>query len=150
MRMTIRVLIANSSGLAREVIRNHLECIGCDVIAEAETASQTIDLFRTVRPQVVTLDLGLKPSGRLDALEVFRSIRREAPEAAVMMMGATSKAEQRQSLLSEGALECLLEPFDSAGFELMWRSLSERYPELKHTEFPPKFQASRGGRGHRC
>ncbi len=147
--MAIRTLIANSSGIAREIIRNHLECMGCDVIAEAVTASQSINLFRTVRPLVVILDLGLMPSGALDALAVFRAIRREAPEAAVMMMGAASEGEQRRSLLNEGALECLVEPFDSAGFERMWRSLSERYPELRHTEFPPNLQASRGGSGRR-
>jgi two-component system, chemotaxis family, protein-glutamate methylesterase/glutaminase len=150
LRMAIRVLIANSSGIARELIRNHLECIGCDVIAEAETASQTINLFRTVRPQLVALDLGLKPSGALDALAVFRAIRREEPDAAVMMMGAKSEDERRSFLLGEGALDCLAEPFDSAGFERMWRSLSDRYPELKPTGVPANLQASRGGRGHRC
>jgi DNA-binding NarL/FixJ family response regulator len=148
--MAIRVLIANSSGIEREIIRHHLECMGCEVIAEAETASQTINLFRTVRPQVVTLDLGLKPSGPLDALAVFRAIRHEAPDAAVMMMGAASEPEQRRSLLNEGALECMTEPSDRAGFEVMWRSLSDRYPELRRAEVSPRLQAARGGRGHRC
>jgi DNA-binding NarL/FixJ family response regulator len=148
--MAIRVLIADRSGIAREIIRHHLECMGCEVIAEAETASQTINLFRTVRPQVVTLDLGLKPSGALDALAVFRAIRREAPDAAVMMIGAESGTEQSRFLLNEGAVECLVQPFDSPGIERMWRSLSERYPELRHTGVPPNIQAARGGRGHRC
>jgi DNA-binding NarL/FixJ family response regulator len=148
--MAIRVLIADGSGIAREIIRHHLECMGCEVVAEAGTASQTINLFRTVRPQVVTLDLGLKPSGALDALAVFRAIRRESPDAAVMMMGAASETQQRRFLLDEGALECLGDSFDSAGFERMWRTLSDRYPELKRPDIPPHLQPARVARGHRC
>jgi two-component system, chemotaxis family, chemotaxis protein CheY len=148
--MAIRVLIANSSGIAREIIRNHLECMGCEVVAEAETASQTINLFRTVRPQVVTLDLGIRPCGALDAIEAFRTIRREAPDASVMMMGASAHADRARMFLNEGALECVVEPFDNAGIEHMWRSLSGRYPELRRTEFPPNLQSARSGRGHRC
>jgi chemotaxis response regulator CheB len=147
--MAIRVLIANSSGIAREIIRNHLECMGCNVVAEAETAAQTINLFRTVRPQVITMDLGLKPSEGLDALEVFRSIRHEEPEASVMIMGATDHGDKSRIFLSEGALDCIVEPFDSAGFERMWRCLSDHYPELRRSEPAPNLQVARGGRGNR-
>ena len=146
-RMAIRVLIANSSGIAREIIRNHLECMGCNVVAEAETAAQTINLFRTVRPQVITLDLGLRPSGGLDALEVFRSIRHEAPEASVMIMGATDDGDKSRIFLNEGALDCIVEPFDSAGVERMWRCWSEHYPELRRTEPAPTLPVAGGSRG---
>ena len=53
--MTVRVLIADSSPAARDILRHHLECGGCRIVAETETARQTIDLFRTIKPQVVTL-----------------------------------------------------------------------------------------------
>jgi DNA-binding NarL/FixJ family response regulator len=147
--MAIRVLIADSSGVSRGIIRRHLECMGCAVIAEAETASQTINLFRTVRPQVVTLDIGLKPTGALDALAVFRTIRREAPETSVLMTGASWEPETSRTFLNEGAIDCIVERFDSDGFEQMWRSLSCRYPELRRME-PPGIPVVRGGRGHRC
>lgn len=148
--MAIRVLIANSSGFAREIIRNHLECMGCEVVAEAETASQTINLFRTVRPQLVTLAPDLRASGPLDVLAVFRSIRSEAPESAVMIMGATSHADRSRIFLTEGALDCVVEPFDSAGFENMWRCLAGRYPELRRPETSASVQPARGCRGNRC
>lgn len=148
--MAVRVLIANSSGFAREIIRNHLECIGCEVVAEAETASQAINLFRTVRPQLITLAPDLRTSGALDVLAVFRSIRSEAPEAAVMIMGATSEADRSQVFLREGALDCVVEPFDSAGFENMWRCLAGRYPELRRPEIPSSVQPARSCRSHRC
>jgi two-component system, chemotaxis family, chemotaxis protein CheY len=148
--MAIRVLIVDSSGISREIIRHHLECMGCEVIAEAETASQAINLFRTVQPQVVTLDVGLKPTGALDVLSVFRTVRSEAPETLVMMTGTSWEPETSRVFLSEGAIDCIVERFDSAGFEQMWRSLSGRYPELRRVEPPAGLPAARSSRGHRC
>ena len=62
--MAVRVLIADSSGIARDIMRNHLECGGCQVVAETETVAQAIDLFRTTRPDVITLDIGAPPPRR--------------------------------------------------------------------------------------
>jgi hypothetical protein len=36
--------------------------------------------------------------------------------------------------LKEGALECIVEPFDSYGLERMWRRLSDIYPELRRRD----------------
>jgi len=77
--MAVRVLIADSSGITRDIMRNHLECGGCQIVAETETVPQTIDLFRTTRPDVVTLDIGLRSERGLDAVSLFRMIRRESP-----------------------------------------------------------------------
>ena len=132
--MAVRVLIADKSGAARDIIRYHLECGGCQVVAETETVAQAIDLFRTIRPNVVTLDTGLHPSGGINALSLFRMIRRESPSTSIVMVGATGALENQQVFLAEGALDCIVAPFDSAGLERIWRRLSAIYPELKRTE----------------
>lgn len=132
--MAVRVLIADSSGITRDIVRYHLECGGCQVVAETGTVAQAIDLFRTIRPNVVTLDMGLRPSGSLNALSLFRMIRRESPSTSIVMVGAARTPENQQVFLAEGALDCIVEPFDSAGLERMWRRLSAIYPELKRTE----------------
>lgn len=132
--MAVRVLIADNSGITRDIIRYHLECGGCHVVAETETAGQAIDLFRTIRPQVVTLDMGLHASGNLNALSLFRAIRRESPSTSIVMVGAQRTPENQQIFIAEGALDCIVEPFDSAGLERMWRRLSALYPELRRPE----------------
>ena len=131
--MAVRVLIANSSGITRDIIRNHLQCGGCQVVAETETVAQTIDLFRTTRPDVITLDVGLRSAKGMDALLVFRTIRRESPATSIVIVGASQSPDDQRIYLREGALECIVEPFDSFGLERMWRRLSDIYPELKHT-----------------
>lgn len=132
--MAVRVLIADRSGITREIIRNHLECGGCQIVAETETVAQTVNLFRTTRPNVVTLDLGLRGCDGTDALSVFRTIRRESPTTSVMILGASQSPDLHRVYLREGALECLVEPFDSYGLERMWRLLSAIYPELRRRD----------------
>ena len=103
-------------------------------MAETETVAQAMDLFRTTRPNVVTLDVGLRPSGGIDALSLFRTIRQESPKTSVVIVGASQQPDNQRIYLREGALDCIVEPFDSSGLERMWRRLSAIYPELKPDE----------------
>jgi CheY-like chemotaxis protein len=138
--MAVRVLIADSSGITRDIMRNHLECGGCQVVAETETVAQAMDLFRVTRPNVITLDAGLRSVDGHDALSLFRTIRREAPETSVVIVGASRSPDDQRVYLTEGALECIVEPFDSMGLERMWRKLSDLYPMLKR-----RSEAASGG-----
>jgi len=132
--MAVRVLIADSSGITRDIIRNHLECGGCQIVAETETVAQTIDLFRTTRPDVITLDILLRGAEGFDSLSLFRMIRRESPKTSIVVVSASQSPDDQRVYLREGALECIVEPFDSLGLERMWRKLSEIYPQLKRRD----------------
>src|SRR5271156_6293427 len=129
--MAVRVLIADSSGITRDIMRNHLACGGCQVVAETETVAQTIDLFRTTRPHVVPLDIGLRGGEGHEARTVFGIIRRESPETSIVIVSASQAPDDQRVYLREGALECIVEPFDSYGLERMWRRVSGIYSELK-------------------
>ena len=132
--MTVRVLIADSSPAARDILRQHLECGGCRIVAETETARHTIDLFRTTRPQVVTLDAGLKTSDGRDAVSVFRAIRRESPETSIVIVNVSRPIVETEFFVNEGALDCVLNSFNSYALESMWRRLSGIYPELRRSD----------------
>lgn len=129
--MAVRVLIADSSGVTRDIIRHHLECGGCDIVGETKTVEQALNVFRAARPDVVMLDPGLNSSDGTDPLKMFRTIREESPSTSVVIVSASRSPEIQRLFLREGALDCVVEPFDSRGFENMWRRLSAVYPELK-------------------
>jgi DNA-binding response OmpR family regulator len=93
-----------------------------------------MDLFRTTRPHIVTLDVGLRGSEHTSALTLFRLIRKESPQTSVVIVGASQQPDNQRIFLSEGALDCIVEPFDSYGLERMWRRLSAIYPELKRPD----------------
>ncbi|MGB3551994.1 MAG: response regulator [Candidatus Binatus sp.] len=131
--MAVRALIAHSLGTTRDIMRSHLECGGCEVVAETETVAQTIDIFRTTRPDVIALDAGLRSTRGLDALTLFRTIRRESPTTTIMIVGAPRSAEAQRIFMREGALECIPGPVDMPGLKRVWRRLSDVYPELRRT-----------------
>ncbi|HUY27124.1 MAG TPA: response regulator [Candidatus Binataceae bacterium] len=140
--MSVRVMIADSSSDAREVMRHHLDCMGCNVVAETDNAAQTADLFRTIRPQVVILDVDLKGGGDLDALGLVHMIRAESPDSAVIVVSPAGEPQRSQPFMDQGALECLVEPLANDGFERVWRKLRSRFPELR----PPELAQSKAAR----
>ncbi|MGH7865666.1 MAG: response regulator [Candidatus Binataceae bacterium] len=127
--MAVRVLIAASSCLERDIIRHHLECAGCEVVAESETAEQAAHLIRTVHPDVVTLDSQLGDDG--DALKLFRMIRQESPATTVIMVEPNGVSEDSSSFVAAGALDCVVDPFVGQSFEHMHRRLAETFPNLR-------------------
>lgn len=135
--MAVRVLIADRSSLTRDIIRHHLECGGCEVVAETENGDQALNLFRTTQPNVVTLDLGLRGSDPADAIGLFRTIRKESPATSIVIVSAAREPDYQHLFLREGALDCIMEPFDTFGVERMWRRLSSIYPELRRNDQLP-------------
>ncbi|HUO04507.1 MAG TPA: response regulator [Candidatus Binataceae bacterium] len=147
--MAVRVLIADSSGVTRDIIRHHLECGGCEIVGETKTVEQALNLFRTARPDVVMLDPGLNSTDHGDPLKMFRTIREESPSTSVIVVSASRSPETQRLFLREGALDCVVEPFDSRGFENMWRKLSKIYPELDRRQ-PVMAGSAAGARAMRA
>jgi len=125
--MTVRVLVTDGSSAIRDAIRRHLECIGCDIVAEAETASQALPLYRTVRPEIVILGADLSYGDETNPRSLIRLIKREAPETTVLVIARAMLPRDAQMFRLEGALECFVAPFE---FASLWRTLSMAHPEL--------------------
>ena len=86
--MAVRALIADDSFFIRDVIRRHFERIGCQIVAEAENASQALSLFRTLKPELVTLDIVMAEVDGIDTLGAFNAIRKAAPDVPIIVVSA--------------------------------------------------------------
>jgi two-component system chemotaxis response regulator CheY len=142
--MSVRVLMIDDSILMRDIVRNHLECIGCSVVAEAENTLQALDLFRTVNPALVTLDVSVPQTGGIGALALFRIMRSEVPEIPILVTSGLAFPEVCKSFLREGALEYLVKPFNAQTFENVRNRLVQFFPELG--EIPLRGAATPNGR----
>lgn len=129
--MSVRVLIIDDSGIVRAELRHHLECMGCEVVAEAANTVQALALFRTVSPSLVIIDTAVPQTGGIGALALLRIMRREDPAVQVLVVGLLALSEVRKSFLSEGAVDFLIKPSLLNGFDYMRRRLEELFPELK-------------------
>jgi two-component system chemotaxis response regulator CheY len=130
--MAMRVLLIDDSVMVRDVLRNHVECLGGSVVAEAENTLQALDLFRTVEPDLVILDVAVSQTGGIGALALFRIIRNEIPAMPVLVISGLALPDLRRSFLKEGALDYLFKPFNPRTFAQLRNLLVERFPELAY------------------
>lgn len=128
----MRVLLIDDSVTVRDVLRNHVECLGGSVVAEAENTMQALDLFRTVDPDLVILDVAVSQTGGIGTLALFRIMRSEIPDMPVLVISGLALPDLRRSFLKEGALDYLFKPFNPQTFEQLRNLLVARFPELAH------------------
>ena len=133
--MSVRTLLVEDSASARGIIRQRLEAIGCEIIATASESATALELVRELHPQLVTLDLIMPETGSLNAELLFRMIRKEMPEVAVVVISAQSKAALRADFLRQGAIEFFEKPF--IDFDALAEKLSRIFPDIKTSSRVP-------------
>ncbi|MBL8921747.1 MAG: response regulator [Myxococcaceae bacterium] len=101
----IRILIVDDSALTRETLRRTLELDPrMKVVGEAKTGEESIELVRSLSPDLVTMDLQMPGMGGLKAIEV---IMRERPTPIVVISERSSAGvtDYNYEAISRGALE---------------------------------------------
>jgi DNA-binding NarL/FixJ family response regulator len=103
---TIRILVADDHLVYRIGIRNLLASEpGFEVIGEAPDGLQAIDMYRSLRPDVLLLDLRMPQK---NGIEVVQAIRREDPGARILVVTSYQTEEEIFQVLQAGALGYVL------------------------------------------
>jgi DNA-binding NarL/FixJ family response regulator len=102
----ITVLLAEDHMVVREGLRTLLEAEGdIDVVGEAETGRQAVEMTRKLLPAVVVMDIAMP---LLNGLEATRQIRKAAPDTRVLILSAHSDDEYVEQVASLGAAGYLI------------------------------------------
>lgn len=128
--MSVEALIIDDSPVARRIIRHHLEQIGCKVVGEADNGFQGLNLFRELKPNLVTLDLIMPTLHGFDASQVFQTIRKEYPGTKILVVSALPFEKTRKTLTEEGALAYIIKPFNRFSFDQARVRLLRVFPQL--------------------
>jgi len=97
----ITVLLAEDHSIVREGLRSLLELGGdLEVVGEAATGRQAVDLARKLRPAVVVMDIAMPV---LNGFEATRQILHAAPETRVLVLSAHSDDEYVAHMAAFGA-----------------------------------------------
>jgi two-component system, chemotaxis family, chemotaxis protein CheY len=126
--VTLSALIIDDSPFARKIIRHHLTKLGFRVAGEAETAAQGLQLFRELKPRLVTLDVMMPEREGTSTLTAFRAIREEAPDTAVVVVSAVPFEKTRETFMKEGATAYVIKPFSQFSFEPVRQKLQRVFP----------------------
>ena len=109
--MPLRVIIVEDNLIARELLKEMIEALGHQVVAEAEDLATTVAAYKQHKPDVLTIDLSL-PTG--DGLAILKALRRTDPKARAIIISGNSQARIREEVLKAGAANFLAKPIDLA------------------------------------
>jgi two-component system, NarL family, invasion response regulator UvrY len=113
--MTIRVLLVDDHALVRTGIRHILdEAPGIEVLAEASSGEEAVDLARSEKPDVILMDVNMPGIG---GLEATRKIAAAAPDVKVIVVSVHSTDPYPSRLLEAGAQGYLTK--DCSGEEIV-------------------------------
>lgn len=126
----ITVLLAEDHQIVREGFRSLLKHEDdIEVVGEAETGRQAVQLTRKLRPAVVVMDIAMP---LLNGLEATRQIRKDFPETKVLILSAHSDDAYVEQVALLGAAGFLLKQTSSHVLATAIREV-----EKGHTFFSP-------------
>jgi DNA-binding NarL/FixJ family response regulator len=97
----VTVLIADDSQVVVERLRAMLsELREIELAGQARTVPEALHAVRSLRPDVVILDLQM-PGGR--GMDVLKTVQREQPGSAVIVLTNQSHSQYRKKCLENGA-----------------------------------------------
>jgi serine/threonine-protein kinase PknK len=97
-----RVIVAEDDVLMREGLASLLEQGGYEVVGQAGDGSELMRLVREHRPDLALLDIRMPPAYRTEGLEAARSIRKEFPNTAILILSAHVEVAHAMTLLANG------------------------------------------------
>jgi DNA-binding NarL/FixJ family response regulator len=135
--VSIRLLIADDHALVRSGLRSMLQREpGIEIVGEARNGCEAVELCRSLRPDLVLMDVRMP---EMDGLEATRAIKREFPETAVLMVTMHENRDYMLEATKAGAAGYVLK--DASRNELIsavWRVVGAE---------PSNSQAAQPGHG---
>ena len=115
MTESIRILIADDHAIVREGLRALIDAKpNMEIVGEAADGIEAVLKTRSLQPDVILLDLVMP---RMDGIEAIREIKRENPNARILVITSFAEDERVFPAIKAGALGYLLK--DSSPQELL-------------------------------
>ncbi|UVL00296.1 response regulator transcription factor [Pseudomonas sp. B21-048] len=133
--MTCNLLLVDDHSLIRAGVRALvLDIPGYAVIGEANDGSQLVELVEQLSPDIILLDISMKETGGLEALQ---RLKRARPQSKVLILSMHTDAALIMQALESGAHGYLLKDTTAIELEHALDALrnNERYlsPAIAHT-----------------
>ncbi len=99
--MSKRVLIVDDSSIMRKMVRKNLESGGHTILGEAKNGIEAIELYRSLKPDVVTMDVTMRD---MDGFTAAEKILASDPNARIIFLSNLDKDKYSENAARLGAL----------------------------------------------
>ncbi len=102
------VLIVDDSRTSRRILKDILERAGYAIAGEAVNGQEGFDEYVKLKPDIVTLDITMPV---MDGIDCLKLIKRNSPDAKIVMITAAGQKEKMMEAVKLGAAEFVSKPF---------------------------------------
>jgi two-component system chemotaxis response regulator CheY len=106
-----RILICDDAIFMRTMIADILTGAGYEVAGQAESGLQAVERYKTVKPDLVTMDIVMPDMGGIDAVKAIVAID---PDARILMCSAMGQQALVVEAIQAGAKDFVVKPFQPA------------------------------------
>lgn len=103
-----RILVVDDLSFMRSMVRDILIAGGYALAGEARDGQECLELYPKLNPDLVLLDIAMP---RLDGLSCLKQLRRQDPNAQVVMCSSLGDQERIIQAVELGALDFVVKPF---------------------------------------
>ncbi len=106
--MALRVMVVDDALFMRNMLKDIFVRAGHEVIAEAENGEIALDLYRELKPDLVTMDIVMPKKSGIEALQ---EIMASDASACVVMVSALGQDSLVIEAVEAGAKDFIVKPF---------------------------------------
>ena len=107
-----KVLIVDDAAFMRISIKNMLTKNGYEVVGEAENGAMGVEMYKSLQPDIVTMDITMP---EMSGLEALKEITKIDPNSKVVMVSAMGQEAMVREAIVSGAKGFIVKPFKEEG-----------------------------------
>lgn len=97
-----RIVLADDDILLREGLASLLEGSGIEVVGQVGDATELIEIVRREQPDLALVDIRMPPKFSTEGLDAARTIKRDHPQTAVVVLSAHVEVDHAMDLIASG------------------------------------------------
>ncbi|MHC1683389.1 MAG: response regulator [Clostridiaceae bacterium] len=103
-----KVLIVDDAAFMRLALKNILDKNGFEVIGEATNGVESISMYKSLKPEIVTMDISMPD---MDGVEALTEIMKFDPSANIVMISALGHESWIRKAVILGAKGFIVKPY---------------------------------------
>ncbi len=103
-----RILIVDDAKFMRTLVKDALIPIGHEIIGEAENGNEAVELYKKLRPDLVTMDITMREKDGIEAAEEILTLN---PQAKIIMVTALGQENLLTKAIKLGVKDFVVKPF---------------------------------------
>ncbi len=112
-----KILIVDDAKFMRKILSDILIRDGHEIVGEAENAVEAVELYKRVKPDLVTLDIILPNVGKEDSMSALKKMLQINPQTKVVMVSAMGQQQFVTEYMQAGAMDFIVKPFQETNVE---------------------------------